>query len=105
MDELEYQKTKIRKNTELLKIRQTENVLLKKLVKDYEVFEQKIKEKERQRKKEEKDHEDYLKHIHAYINDIIAKNELTKSGLNKMEYENRRILTMMDTIKNKISRI
>jgi hypothetical protein len=105
MDELDYQKTKIKKNIELLKTRETENALLKKLVKDYELFEQKIKEKELQRKMEEKTHEEYLSMIHAYINHIIEKNELTESGLNKMDYENRRILSMMDKIKNKISTI
>ena len=105
MDEIEYQREKLKKNLELLKTRQIENALLKTLVKDYELFEQKIKEKEGQRKRQEQSHEEYLNMISAYIKDIMETNELTESGLNKVEYENRKILKMMDTIKNKIKRI
>ena len=103
MDEIEYQKPKLKKNLEMLKTRQTENKLLKKLVKDYELFEQKIKEKECQRRYQEQSHEDYLNMISAYIKDIMETNELTESGLNKLDYENRKILKMMDKIKNKIT--
>ncbi len=74
MDEIEYQKAKLKRNVELLKTRQTENVLLKTLVKDYELFEQKLKEKESQREKQEQSYEDYLSMISAYIKDIMETN-------------------------------
>jgi len=95
MQEVDYQKNKLRSNLEQLKVRASENNLLSSVVKEYEAFQTVIEEKD-------KKHTAELDFINVYIQDIIDTNELTESGLNKLTRENDKILQRMENIKSSI---
>jgi len=105
MEEIKYQKLKLKTNLELLRSRQNENHLLTSVVNDYLQYEDKLREKEELLKNQQEAHEVKMKFISDYIQDIMQTNDLTESGLNKLNYEHSKILKMIDTIKNKIKTI
>jgi hypothetical protein len=105
MQEIEYQKSKLKTNLELLKSRQKENKLLTSVVNDYVQYESKLREKEELLKSQQEAYELKMKFIADYIQDLMQTNDLTESGLNKLNYEHSKILKMIDSIKNKIKTI
>lgn len=105
MEELEHQKHNLKLNLENLKSRSQENQLLQKTLKDYEFFETRIQEKEKEVQNEAKKSEEHMQFILAYINDIMKTNDLTETGINKLEYENRSIMQLLDKVKEKVANI
>lgn len=98
MDELRYQKEKLRKNLELLQSRQRENGLLESVIQDYSNYYKHMKD-------QDEAHAKKLEFITKYIEDVMETNQLTESGLNQLEYEHGRILSKMDKVKNKINQL
>jgi hypothetical protein len=105
MEELEHQKHQLKLNLENLKSRSNENQLLQKTLKDYEFFESRVREKEQQVQHEAKKSEEHMQFILAYINNIMETNNLTETGINKLEYENRSIINLLDKVKEKVAGI
>jgi FtsZ-binding cell division protein ZapB len=103
MQELEYQKDKLRKNLEELRERSRENALLSTVVKDYQRYEDRLRSKDEQLHIQGTAYEQHLQMLTAYIQDIMETNELTESGLNKLTHENTRIWDMIQKIKNRPS--
>jgi hypothetical protein len=103
MQELEYQKDKLRRNLEQLRERSKENELLSTVVNDYKRYEERLRTKDEQLNDQSTAYEEHLKMLTAYIQDIMESNELTESGLNKITHENKRIWNMIQTIKNRPS--
>lgn len=93
--ELQYQKSKLRSNLDLLKQRTTENALLESVVQDYQAYETHLR-------KQDEAHAAQMEFIANYINDIIQTNELTEDGLAKVKNDHDAILKLMQKIKNKI---
>ena len=93
--ELQYQKTKLRSNLEMLRQRTTENALLESVVKDYQTYEKHLNE-------QDEAHASQLQFISEYIHDIMETNELTEDGLIKVKKDHDVILKLMHEIKNKI---
>jgi hypothetical protein len=96
MEEIRYQRRKLKMNLDSLRTRQGNNHLLGNIVNDYEKYYQHMKEQDKQ-------HEKKMEFIANYIEDIMETNQLTETGLNQLEYENRRILSKLDRIRKKMS--
>jgi len=92
---MEYQRMMLKMNMERLRERVMTNHLLSSIVKDYEAYEEKIKE-------QEQENELQMKYISDYIQDLIETNQLTESGLNHAKYEQNRILKKLEEIKQTI---
>jgi len=98
--DLQYQKDKLYRNLEHLRERSKENALLTSVVADYQRYEERIRLKNKQLRDQSSAHEEHLRMLTAYIKDIMETNELTESGLNKLTYENNRILDEIQKIKS-----
>lgn len=92
MEEIRYQRNKLKMNLQRLQERSQQNVLLKSVIKDYEEYERHMKEQDNA-------HYRQLMFIQNYLEDIMETNELTESGLNHLEYEHNRILQKLDHAK------
>ena len=97
--ELQYQKDKLKRNLEHLRERSRENDLLSSVIVDYERYEERLRMKDRKLTEQKTAHEQHLQMLDAYIRDIMETNELTESGLNKITYENNRILSELDRLR------
>ena len=92
---MEYHRMMLKMNMERLRERVITNHMLSSIVKDYEAYEEKIKEQEHE-------HQLQMKYISDYIEDLIDTNELTETGLNHAKYEQDRILKKLDEVKKSI---
>ena len=92
---MEYQLMMLKMNMERLRERAMTNHLLSSIVKDYEAYEEKIKE-------QEQENELQMKYISDYIQDLIESNQLTESGLNHAKYEQDRILKKLEEVRQSI---
>ena len=92
---MEYHRMMLKMNMERLRERVITNHMLSSIVKDYEAYEEKIKEQEHE-------HQLQMKNISDYIEDLIDTNELTETGLNHAKYEQDRILKKLDEVKKSI---
>jgi len=99
MQEVQYQKDKLRQNLEKLRERSRENALLTSVVEDYQRYEERLRMKDTQLHEQSTAHESHLQMLTAYIQDIMETNELTESGLNKLTHENQKILDQIRSIK------
>ena len=92
MEEIRYQRNKLKMNLQRLEERSQQNSLLKSVVDDYKNYEKHMKE-------QDEEHTRQLLFIQNYLEDIMETNELTESGLNQLDYEQRRILKKLDQAK------
>ena len=99
MQEVQYQKDKLRQNLEKLRERSRENALLTSVVEDYQRYEDRLRMKDVQLQEQSNTHEAHLQMLSAYIQDIMETNELTESGLNKLTHENQKMLDHIRSIK------
>ena len=99
MEEVQYQKDKLKKNLEHLLERSKENALLSSVISDYQRYEERLRRKDQQLTEQSNAHEQHLKMLEAYVKDIMETNELTESGLNKLTHENNRILAEIQKIR------
>ena len=97
--ELQYQKDKLKRNLEHLRERSRENDLLSSVIVDYERYEERLRMKDQKLMEQQSAHEQHLQMLDAYIQDIMETNELTESGINKLTYENNRILSEIDRLR------
>ena len=93
MEEIRYQRNKLKMNLERLKERSQQNHLLASVVKDYEEYEKHMRE-------QDEDHYRQMVMIQTYLEDIMETNNLTESGLNQLEHEHNLILGKLDQVKN-----
>jgi len=100
MQEVQYQKDKLRQNLEKLRERSRENALLTSVVNDYQRYEERLRMKDVQLHEQGTAHEAHLQMLSAYIQDIMETNELTESGLNKLTHENQKMLDHIRAIKS-----
>jgi hypothetical protein len=99
MQELQYQKDKLKRNLEHLRERSKENALLSSVIVDYQRYEERLRMKDQQMSDQKSAHEQHLQMLDAYIQDIMETNDLTESGLNKLAYENNRILEEIQKLR------
>lgn len=92
---MEYQRMMLKMNMERLRERSMTNHLLSSIVKDYEAYEEKLKEKD-------EEYQQQMLYISNYLKDIIETNQLTESGLNHAKYEQDRILKKLNEVKRAI---
>ena len=98
--ELQYQKDKLKRNLEHLRERSKENDLLSSIIVDYERYEERLRMKDQKLTEQKSAHEQHLQMLDAYIQDIMKTNELTESGIDKLTYENNRILADIDRLRS-----
>ena len=98
LQEIAYNKNKLREKLNVLKSRQCQNNLLTNVVDDYESFYQKVKEREEK-------HQLELQYISNYLNHIIETNDLTDHGLNRIKHDQSQLLQQLHSIKEKINSI
>jgi hypothetical protein len=92
MEEIRYQRNKLKMNLERLQERSKQNHLLTSIVKDYQDYEKHMKE-------QDEAHYKQLLFIQNYLEDLMETNQLTESGLNQLDYEHNRILKKLDQVK------
>ena len=92
MEEIRYQRNKLKMNLQRLQERSEQNSLLKTVVEDYKKYEKHMM-------KQDEDHYNQLLYIQTYLEDIMETNQLTQSGLNQLDYEHSRILKKLNKIK------
>lgn len=92
MEEIQYQRTKLKMNLQRLQERSQQNHLLTSVVKDYQTYEKHMRE-------QDEDHYRQMVMIQTYLEDIMETNQLTESGLNQLNHEHDRILKKMDEAK------
>jgi len=92
---MEYHRMMLKMNLERLKERTQTNHLLSDIVKDYEEYEEKLKQ-------QDAIHQSQIQYIKEYIDDLIETNDLTESGLNHAKYEQDRILKKLYEVKKTI---
>ena len=92
MEEIRYQRNKLKMNLQRLEERSQQNSLLKSVVEDYKKYETHMKE-------QDEAHATQLLFIQQYLEDLMQTNQLTESGLNHLDYEQRRILQKLDQAK------
>ena len=92
MEEIRYQRNKLKMNLERLKERSQQNHLLTSVVNDYEEYEKHMRE-------QDEDHYRQMLLIQTYLEDIMETNQLTESGLNQLEHEHNRILGKLNQVK------
>ena len=93
MEEIQYQRNKLKMNLQRLQERSQQNHLLTSVVKDYEAYEKHMRD-------QDEAHYKQMVMIQTYLEDIIETNQLTESGLNQAEYENEKIITELDKVKS-----
>jgi hypothetical protein len=92
MEEIRYQRNKLKMNLDRLQERSKQNKLLTSIVKDYQNYEKHMKD-------QDDAHYKQLLFIQNYLEDIMETNQLTESGLNQLDYEHNRILKKLDQVK------
>ena len=92
MEEIHYQRNKLKMNLQRLQERSQQNHLLESVVKDYEKYEKHMRD-------QDEAHYKQMVMIQTYLEDIMETNQLTESGLNHAEYENNKILQKLDQVK------
>ena len=81
MEEIQYQRNKLKMNLQRLQERSQQNHLLTSVVKDYEAYEK------------------HMVMIQTYLEDIMETNQLTESGLNQLEHTHVNLLKKIDEVK------
>lgn len=92
MEEIQYQRNKLKMNLQRLQERSQQNHLLESVVKDYETYEKHMRD-------QDESHYKQMVMIQTYLEDIMETNQLTESGLNQAEHENEAILKKLDQVK------
>ena len=92
MEEIQYQRTKLKMNLQRLQERSQQNHLLESVVKDYEKYEKHLRD-------QDEAHYKQMVMIQTYLEDIMETNQLTESGLNQAEHENTSILNKINQVK------
>lgn len=92
MEEIRYQRNKLKMNLDRLQERSKQNHLLTSIVKDYQDYEKHMKD-------QDDAHYKQLLFIQNYLEDLMETNQLTESGLNQLDYEHNRILKKLDQVK------
>jgi hypothetical protein len=92
MEEIRYQRNKLKMNLDRLQERSKQNHLLTSIVKDYQDYEKHMKD-------QDEAHYKQLLFIQNYLEDLMETNQLTESGLNQLDYEHNRILKKLDQVK------
>ena len=92
MEEIQYQRTKLKMNLQRLQERSQQNHLLESVVKDYEKYEKHLRD-------QDEAHYKQMVMIQTYLEDIMETNQLTESGLNQAENENENILNKLAQVK------
>ena len=92
MEEIQYQRNKLKMNLQRLQERSQQNHLLTSVVKDYETYEKHMRD-------QDEAHYKQMVMIQTYLEDIMETNQLTESGLNQAEKENEAILKKLDQVK------
>jgi uncharacterized short protein YbdD (DUF466 family) len=92
MEEIQYQRNKLKMNLERLQERSQQNHLLTSVVKDYQNYEKHMRE-------QDEDHYRQMVMIQTYLEDIMETNELTESGLNQLNHAHIGILKQLDEVK------
>jgi len=92
MEEIQYQRNKLKMNLQRLQERSQQNHLLESVVKDYEKYEKHLRE-------QDEAHYKQMVMIQTYLEDIMETNQLTESGLNHAEFENENILQKLRQVK------
>jgi hypothetical protein len=92
MEEIQYQRMKLKMNLERLQERSQQNHLLTSVVKDYQAYEKHMRE-------QDEDHYRQMVMIQTYLEDIMETNQLTESGLNQLNHTHVGILKKIDEVK------
>jgi len=92
MEEIQYQRNKLKMNLQRLKERSQQNHLLESVVKDYEKYEKHMRE-------QDEAHYKQMVMIQTYLEDIMETNQLTESGLNQLEHTHANTLAKLDEVK------
>ena len=92
MEEIQYQRNKLKMNLQRLKERSQQNHLLESVVNDYEKYERHMRE-------QDEAHYKQMVMIQTYLEDIMETNQLTESGLNQLEHTHANTLAKLDEIK------
>jgi len=92
MEEIQYQRNKLKMNLQRLKERSQQNRLLESVVQDYEKYEKHLRD-------QDEAHYKQMVMIQTYLEDIMETNQLTESGLNHAEFENETILQKLRQVK------
>ena len=92
MEEIQYQRTKLKMNLERLQERSQQNKLLTSVIKDYQAYEKHMKE-------QDEDHYKQMVMIQTYLEDIMETNQLTESGMNQLNHQHSKILKNLDEVK------
>ena len=92
MEEIQYQRTKLKMNLERLQERSQQNQLLTSVVNDYQAYEKHMRE-------QDEDHYRQMVMIQRYLEDIMETNQLTESGMNQLNHEHSKILKNLDEVK------
>lgn len=92
MEEIRYQRNKLKMNLGRLQERSQQNHLLTSIIKDYQKYEKHMKD-------QDDAHYKQLLFIQNYLEDLMETNQLTESGLNQLDYEHNRILQKLDEVK------
>jgi hypothetical protein len=92
MEEIQYQRNKLKMNLQRLQERSQQNHLLESVVKDYEKYEKHLRD-------QDEAHYKQMVMIQTYLEDIMETNQLTESGLNQVEHENENILNKLAQVK------
>jgi hypothetical protein len=92
MEEIRYQRNKLKMNLDRLQERSQHNHLLTSILKDYQKYEKHMKE-------QDDAHYKQLLFIQNYLEDLMETNQLSESGLNQLDYEHVRIMKELKKIK------
>lgn len=92
MEEIQYQRNKLKMNLQRLQERSQQNHLLTSVVKDYEAYEKHMRD-------QDDAHYKQMVMIQTYLEDIMETNQLTESGLNQLEHTHSKLLQKLDEVK------
>ena len=92
MEEIQYQRNKLKMNLQRLQERSQQNHLLESVVKDYEKYEKHLRD-------QDEAHYKQMVMIQTYLEDIMETNQLTESGLNQLEHTHVNLLKKLDQAK------
>ena len=93
MEEIQYQRNKLKMNLQRLQERSQQNHLLESVVKDYEAYEKHMRD-------QDEAHYKQMVMIQTYLEDIMETNQLTESGLNQLEHTHANLLSKLDEVKS-----
>lgn len=92
MEEIQYQRNKLKMNLQRLQERSQQNHLLTSVVKDYEAYDKHMRD-------QDESHYKQMVMIQTYLEDIMETNQLTESGLNQLEHTHANLLQKLDNVK------